>query len=153
MANAPSASMEDLLDVAIVPLKDTVVFPNGLQTLTVGRERSLRALDALNADGVIALVMQRDPELADPLISDLHATGATARVLRVARLPDQQHAILVVMGLARVRLVHEIQTDPHLKAKVRQIPDVSPDEVDIDYGALVRSVRDLFAEIIAASPF
>jgi ATP-dependent Lon protease len=141
-----------LLDVSIVPLKDTVVFPNGLQTLTVGRERSLRALDALNGEGVIALVMQRDPEQADPLVGDLHTTGATARVLRVARLPDQQHAILVVMGLARVRLVGEIQNDPHLKARVELVPDIIPDE-DTDFSALIRSVRDLFAEIIAASPF
>jgi ATP-dependent Lon protease len=130
----------DLLPV--LPLKDAVIYPYVIVPLSVGRDKSVRAVDqALANSRVILLVAQRDGELEEPAEADLYQFGTAAVIMRMLKLPDGRIRILV-QGLARVRVEHFSQSEPFLQAKVRRLDDITRDEHSLELEALVRSVKD-----------
>ncbi|MBW8876320.1 MAG: endopeptidase La [Acidobacteria bacterium] len=126
----------------VLPLKDTVVFPYIILPLSVGRDKSVLAVDrALSESRVIMLVAQRDAAIDNPGEADLFEIGTAAVIMRMLKLPDGRIRILV-QGLARARLQHISQVEPYLQAKIERIEEPEPAAPTMEIEALVRSVKE-----------
>ncbi|HXO21049.1 MAG TPA: endopeptidase La [Thermoanaerobaculia bacterium] len=128
--------------LAVLPLKDTVIFPYIILPLSVGRDKSVLAVDrALAESRVIMLVSQRDAATDNPGEADLYTVGTAAVIMRMLKLPDGRIRILV-QGLARARVEHVSQIDPYLQAKIERIEEPPPSARSLEIEALIRSVKE-----------
>jgi ATP-dependent Lon protease len=135
----------------VLPLKETVVFPDSMIPLAIGQERSIRLVDeAVANDRPIALVTSRDGDDEAQSADDLYAIGTAAAIHKMIRVPDGTLRILV-QGLRRVRLARIVQDDPYLVGEFEELPDVIKREKEIE--ALARNVETLFSRIIALVPY
>src|SRR3954462_4295883 len=126
----------------VLPLKDTVVFPYIILPLSVGRDKSVLAVDrALSESRVIMLVAQRDAAMDNPGEADLFEVGTAAVIMRMLKLPDGRIRILV-QGLARARVQHISQMEPYLQAKIERIDEPHAEARSLEIEALVRSVKE-----------
>jgi len=126
----------------VLPLKDTVVFPYVILPLSVGRDKSVLAVDrALSESRVIMLVAQRDSATDNPGEPDLFEVGTAAVIMRMLKLPDGRIRILV-QGLSRARVQHISQIEPYLQAKIERIDEPGTEASALEVEALVRSVKD-----------
>jgi ATP-dependent Lon protease len=147
--DAPVAVPDEL---AVLPLRDTVLFPQSILPLAAGRATSLSLIeDASRGGHLIGVFTQRDPATEDPQGSDLHRIGTLAAIHKVLKQPDGT-VRLVVQGLARVHLTDVTQARPYLKARVEGAAEVSPPTGDLETEALVRNTSALFRQIVGLSP-
>jgi ATP-dependent Lon protease len=138
--------LQSFRELALVPLRDTVIYPHMVNPLSIGRDRSIRALEAAVAENVpVAIFLQRDPELADPGFDDLCAIGTEAVVGRTLRMPDGTTSV-IAQGNARVKLIEIIQTEPFLRGLVMPIPEIA--EKDLTTEALMRAVLALYEKVV-----
>ncbi len=134
--------------VPVLPLKNTVLFPYIILPLSVGRERSLRAVDrALTSDRVLLLTAQRDPGIEIPDASEMHAIGTASLIMRMLKLPDGRVRILV-QGLSRARVEHFSQTDPYLQARIEPIPEPELDGTGLAMEAQLRAVKEDLERVV-----
>jgi ATP-dependent Lon protease len=138
----PSEEAIKIPDVLpVLPLKDTVVFPYIILPLSVGRDKSVLAVDrALAESRVIMLVAQRDSAIDNPGEAELYEVGTAAVIMRMLKLPDGRIRILV-QGLSRARIHHISQVDPYLQAKIERIEEPRPPS-GLETEALMRSVKE-----------
>ena len=137
--------------VAILPLRDTVTFPEMPVPLNVGQERSIELVnDALRGDRSIVLVAGRDPEVETPGPDQLYSVGVLGTIARMIRLPDGSLRVLV-QGGQRVRIESWVRTEPYLVAEVAQAPDVVRESVELL--ALMRNVQQTFTTIVGEVPY
>ncbi len=142
--------LPDLL--SILPLRDTVLFPQAVLPLAVARVPSVRLVDdALGGSRLIGAVTQRDPAVEEPGANDLHAVGTAALIHKVLKQPDGTLR-LVVQGIARFRIVEIVQREPFLRARVEEVVEAEPAAGDLEVEALTRSAANLLQKIIALSP-
>jgi ATP-dependent Lon protease len=135
----------------VLPLKETVVFPESMSPLAIGQERSVKLVeDVVSADRVVALVTVRNSEADPPGWDDLYEIGTAALVQKMIRVPDGTLRILV-QGLQRIRLVQRVEDEPYLVAEVEEVPDVV--EASRELEALTRNVQSLFGRIIGLVPY
>jgi ATP-dependent Lon protease len=135
----------------VLPLRDTVTFPDTLTPLAVGQERSVQLVnDVLGANRMLAMVASRDPELDEPGPDQLHEVGVVGVVARMMQMPDGSLRILV-QGTQRVRLGPYVAEEPYLVARIAELPDVSEQTTELE--ALTRNVRGTFSEIIEQIPY
>lgn len=138
-------------ELPVLPLKNTVVFPLTVLPLIVQKPRSVRLVeDAIVADRMVALVALKDPQVEEPKPSDLHTMGTLAIIHRLARSSDGGLHV-IVQGLQRLRLGEFTQTQPYMRAKVIEAPDVQEEGVEIE--ALVRSTTDLFQRLVGLAAY
>ncbi len=134
----------------ILPLKETVVFPQSMTPLAIGQERSVRLIDdVVNGDRMLALVTVRDSELETPGFDDLYEIGTAALVHRMIRIPDGTLRILV-QGLARIRLEARAGDEPYLAGEFSQLPDELVETPEVE--ALTRTVQNQFARVVELVP-
>jgi ATP-dependent Lon protease len=139
-------------ELPILPLRDTVLFPQAVIPLAVARPASVRAIDeAVLADRRIGVLTQRDAAQETPSPSDLHRTGTVAIIHRMLKQPDGTIR-LVVQGLERFRVVEFAQATPHLRARVEPLPDIPASADDLEAQALARQALALFQRIVELSP-
>ena len=147
--DAPVAVPDEL---AILPLRDTVLFPQSILPLAAGRAPSLSLIeDASRSGHLIGVFTQRDPTTEEPQGSDLYRIGTLAAIHKVLKQPDGT-VRLVVQGLARIRLTDVTQVRPYLKARVEGAAEASPPVGDLESEALVRNTSALFRQIVGLSP-
>ncbi len=136
-------------DLPLLPLRDTVVFPHMMTPLAVGRDRSLRALEAATSgDNLLIVVAQRDPEVQEPKLEDLYPVGVEVVVGRTLRMPDGTTNILG-QGRRRVELIGFTQEQPFIRAQVRTLPESA--KVTLGTEALMRAVLSLFEKVVQLS--
>jgi ATP-dependent Lon protease len=139
-------------ELPILPVRDTVLFPNAILPLTVGRDSSLKLIAELKEEErFIGVVAQRDPRVDNPQPAELYQIGTAAYVHKIIKLPSQS-LFIFVEGLQRIAVEEVIQTEPYLKAKVKPLTDILPSEKESDFDALVRSVTSLFQQVVQLSP-
>ena len=139
--------------LSILPLRDTVLFPQAVVPLAAGRETSVRLIeDAARGGRLIGVFGQRDPSVEDPEQGDLHRVGTAATILKVVKQPDGI-VRLVVQGIARVRIVEMVQSRPFLTARVEVVEETLPAAGDLETEALMRNAVTLFRQIVELSPF
>jgi ATP-dependent Lon protease len=136
--------------VAVLPVRDTVLFPHAVLPLTVGRESSIQLIESLGEDRSIVVAAQLDPRLDLPKPADLHAVGTLATVHKIVRMPNQSRFVFTE-GVERVRLLRYVQTEPFMVAEVEVLEDTGP-ETTSSAEALVRSVIEQFQQVVAESP-
>ena len=137
-------------ELAILPLRNVVVYPLTALPLTVGRPRSIRLIDdAVLGRRIVGLVAAKDPELEDPGPDDVYMVGTTAVVHRLRKAPEGT-IVLLVQGLERIRIREFTQTEPYLKAKVEVAPDVVEETVEVE--ALMRNIVELFRRLVTLVP-
>ena len=137
--------------LAVLPLKETVVFPESMTPLAVGQERSIRLIDDVVAgERMLALLTVKNPDAEQPGWEDVHDVGTIAVVHKMIKVPDGTLRILV-QGLERVRLKARMQEDPYLVAEFEELPDVIPESPEVE--ALTRNVQGQFARIIGLTPY
>jgi ATP-dependent Lon protease len=135
----------------VLPLKDTVVFPDSVLPLAIGQERSIRLVDdVVSRDRLIALVASRDREVDEPGWDDLYEVGTAAVVQKMIRVPDGSLRILV-QGIRRVRLVDRVEDEPYLVGQFEEVPDVFKESPETQ--ALKQNVQNLFARLIGLMPY
>jgi ATP-dependent Lon protease len=135
----------------VLPLKETVVFPQSMSPLAIGQERSVRLIDDVVAgDRLLALVTARDGSLEAPGWDDLYEVGTIALVHKMIKVPDGTLRILV-QGLERVQLLTRLDTDPYLLGEFEALPDILLETPEVE--ALTRNVQGLFARIIGLAPY
>jgi ATP-dependent Lon protease len=135
----------------ILPLKDTVVFPQSMTPLAIGQERSVRVIDDVVAgDRMVALVATRDPSVETPGFDDIYRVGTIAVIHKLIKVPDGTLRILV-QGIERVHLDHDVDEEPYLLGEFSALPDILEDTPEVE--ALTRNVQGLFARIIGLAPY
>jgi ATP-dependent Lon protease len=139
-------------ELAILPVRDMVLFPGGVLPLTVGRESSLALLNSLEGpEKLLGVVAQLDPRVEEPTDVDLHRVGTLGRVHKTVKLPNTNNVVVFVEGLARIRLQDVAATKPFLRARVSPVDDiVGPHDPELT--ALERNARELFRDVVARSP-
>ena len=131
----------------ILPLKDTVVYPFGVQPLGVGQERSIRLIDdVMRGNRLVVLVAQKSVEMEQAGPNDIFRIGTVSRVARMIRMPDGTIQI-IVQGLERVDIGEFTQEKPYLAAHVTLRPDTQ--EVDNETEAMKRNVIGYFQRLVA----
>jgi ATP-dependent Lon protease len=142
----------EFTELPILPVRDTVLFPNAILPLTVGRESSLKLINELKEEEkFIGVVAQRDPRVDNPQPVDLYQIGTVAFIHKIIKLPSQS-LFIFVEGLQRIAIQEAIQVEPYMRAKVKTLQDtVTPDKMP-DFEALVRSVTSLFQQVVQLSP-
>jgi len=135
----------------VLPLKDTVVFPQSMTPLAIGQERSVRLIDDVVAgDRLLALVTTRDASVDSPGWDNLYDVGTIAVIHKMIKVPDGTLRILVG-GLHRIRLTKKISDDPYLVGEFEGLADENADTPEVE--ALTRNVQNLFAQIIGLAPY
>jgi len=137
--------------VGVLPLRDTVTFPDMMIPLNVGQERSVELInDVLRGDRSIVMVASRNPEVASPAPEDLYSVGVLGVVARMIRVPDGTLRVLI-QGGQRVRIENWTQTEPYLMAEVVEAPDVVAQSPELT--ALMRNVQQTFTDIVEQVPY
>ncbi|MFY9854348.1 MAG: endopeptidase La [Terracidiphilus sp.] len=151
-SSKPSSEKDypSLRRVAVLPVRDTVLFPHAVLPLTVGRESSIQLIESLGEERAIVVVAQLDARLDSPQPADLHTVGTLATVHKVVRMPNQSRFVFTE-GVERVRLVRYSQTEPFMVADVETLEDAEPGAT-ANVEALVRNVTGEFQQIVAESP-
>jgi ATP-dependent Lon protease len=135
----------------VLPLRETVTFPETLTPLAVGQERSIKLVDdVLGANRMLAMVAARDPENEEPGPKGLYEVGVVGVVARMLKVPDGSLRILV-QGTQRVRLGPYVAEQPYLVARISELADVVTDGPELE--ALTRNVQRTFSEIIEQIPY
>ncbi len=139
-------------ELPVLPLKETVVFPEAMTPLAIGQERSMRLIEDVvsGEQRMLALVTVREPEVETPGFDELYETGTAAIVHKMIRVPDGTLRILV-QGFQRVRLQRRIQEEPYLVGEFEVVPDELVESKEVE--ALTRNVQALFARVIGLVPY
>ncbi len=139
-------------ELPILPLRDTVLFPNSFMPLAVARESSVRLIDDAIATGkLIAVFTQRDASVDDPGEHDLYRIGTATHIHKMFKLPDGSLR-LIVQGLSRLALGSVIATQPYLRANVNAATEGTNDNDRLEIDALARNIKTNFQQVVSLSP-
>src|SRR5262245_24720270 len=148
----PERPLQIPSELAILPLRDTVLFPNSFMPLAVAREASVRLVDEASTAGrLIGVFTQREAALEEPLQEDLYPVGTVTHIHKMFKLPDGSLR-LIVQGLARVTLDRVVQVRPFLRAAVTGAEDLLRDEDHLEIDALQRNIKSNFQQVVSLSP-
>jgi ATP-dependent Lon protease len=138
-------------ELPVLPLKETVVFPDSMAPLAIGQERSIRLVDdVVGDDRLLALVTVRDSDVEVPDWRHLYEIGTAAVIHKMIRVPDGTLRILV-QGLGRIRLEEPVAGDPYLVARFSTLPSEEKETTELE--ALLRNAQGLFGRIIGLAPY
>ena len=138
-------------ELPLLPLRNTVLFPGVVLPITVGRDKSIKAVsDAYKADKLIGVIAQKDSTVEEPTVSDLEEIGTVAKIAKLIKMPDGGTTI-IIQGKKRFKIDEITCEDPYFKAKIQTLEE----EVltnDKDFNAMVGSIKDLAGQIVQISP-
>ncbi|MFT5228742.1 MAG: ATP-dependent Lon protease, partial [Urechidicola sp.] len=138
-------------ELAILPLKNTVLFPGVVIPITLGRDQSIKLIeDAKKNKSNIGVVAQRKEDVENPTAEDLYEIGTIARVMRTLKMPDGS-TTAIIQGTKRFVRLDMVQDKPYFKAKVKEFKEQKPENTK-EFKALISSIKDLALEIIQLSP-
>jgi ATP-dependent Lon protease len=148
---AVGATRELPHQVGVLPLRETVTFPDMLIPLNIGQPRSVELInEALRGDRTIAMAASRNPQAETPSPEDLYDVGVLGVVARMIRVPDGTLRVLI-QGSQRIRIVGWVRTEPYLVAEISELPDVVDHTPELT--ALMRNVQQTFTDIIEQVPY
>jgi ATP-dependent Lon protease len=138
-------------ELPVLPLRNTVLFPGVVLPITVGRDKSVRAVsDAYKADKLIGVLAQKDSNIEDPTVSDLEDVGTVARIIKLIKMPDGGTTV-ILQGKRRFKVGAITSEDPYFKAQVVLLQEEEAPK-DQDFEAYVSNIKDLATQIIQLSP-
>jgi len=139
--------------VPILPLINTVLFPGVVIPITAGRDKSIKLIkDASKSDKIIGVIAQRNSDVENPGIQDIHKMGTVAQILRVLKMPDGNTTI-IIQGKKRFKIKSILQEQPYIKAEIESVKDEDPNKKDDkEFNATIDSIKDLALQIIQENP-
>ena len=147
--NLPDAEIPK--EIPILPLRNTVLFPGVVLPITVGRDKSIKAVqDAYKADKLIGVLAQRDSTVEDPTMDELVLVGTIARIIKVIKMPDGGTTV-ILQGKRRFKVGSITSEDPYFKAHVVLLSEEEAPR-DQNFAAYVSNIKDLASQIIQLSP-
>jgi len=139
------------LELPIIALRNTVLFPNVVLPITVAREKSVKAIaDAQKNGKWIGVIAQKESSNEDPMPEDIYEIGTLAKVVKQIKMPDGNITIFI-MGRMRFKIEAYTQIDPFYTAQVRYLEDIYPQK-DASFDALISSIKDYSEQIAQLSP-
>jgi ATP-dependent Lon protease len=151
---AEAQSDEDLSKIdtlALLPLRNTVLFPGVVLPITVGRDKSIQAVNEAYKDKkLIGVVAQKDSNVEDPTVNDIEDIGTVAKIVKLIKMPDGGTTV-IIQGIKRMRITSIVSDDPFFKATI----DILKEEEtpgDENFEAQAGSIKDLASQIIQLSP-
>lgn len=148
-SNAEELKLSDALP--LLPLRNTVLFPGVVIPITVGRDKSILAVnEAYKTDKLVGVVAQKDSTIEEPGIKDLENTGTIAKIVKLIKMPDGGTTI-IIQGKRRFEIENIISETPYFKVKVNLLQDEVVKD-DKDFNALISGIKDLAGQIISLSP-
>ena len=136
----------------ILTLRSSVLFPGSITPITVGRDKSISLVRAVNAEGgILGAVLQRESDVEDPAPDDMYKVGTAARIIKILEMPNGNLTV-ILNGLEKIEIKEYVSVEPYFKARVTPLRDSTPDLKSIEFEALVDSVRDVALGIINVSP-
>ena len=136
----------------VMPLRNTVLFPQQVIPIYIGREKSLKLVNSLGKESKrIVVVAQEDGSVEDPRPEDLYSYGTLAVVLKVFDMPDNSKSA-IVQGVERVKILSYVENDPFYRAVVEEIEVPNPSSDDLELDALTKNLRGSFSELIQVAP-
>ncbi len=138
-------------ELPLLPLRNTVLFPGVVIPITVGRDKSIKAVsDAYKADKLVGVVAQKDSNVEEPEVADLENIGTVAKIIKLIKMPDGGTTV-IIQGRKRFSIEAITSEDPYFKAKILLLEEVKH-KGDANLDAIIGSVKDLAAQIIGLSP-
>ena len=139
-------------ELPVLPLRDTVLFPNSFMPLAVARESSVRLIEeAIAADRLVGVFTQLDPGTEDPTQDDLYPIGTATHIHKMFKLPDGTLR-LIVQGQVRLQLDEVLETQPYIRARVHQADELTSDDDNLEIDALQRNIKNTFQQVVSLSP-
>ena len=140
------------MEYSILPLRNTVLFPNQIIPIYIGREQSLKLINDIdNADNKnIVVVAQKDGAVELPTDNDLYLVGTKATVMKIFDMPDNSKSA-IVKGVKRVKIKKFTYHDPYFKAEIEDLVEIKNPSEDMD--VLCKSLKDLFSNLIEIAPY
>ncbi len=139
-------------ELPILPLRDTVLFPNSFLPLAVARESSVRLIEeAISGSKLVGVFTQRDASVEEPAQDDLHRIGTATHIHKMFKLPDGSLR-LIVQGLSRLQLEAVTAVRPYLRARVNPADDAIREEDRLEIDALQRNIKTNFQHVVSLSP-
>ena len=144
---------EDVPDsLAILPLRNTVLFPGVIIPITVGRDKSVKLIkEVYKGSKTIGVVSQKKSDVEDPTFKDLITIGTVAHIMKMLRMPDGNITV-IIQGRKLIELKEMIQEEPYMKATVSELSEEKPEKGDEQFIALVDSIKDIALRIVKESP-
>ncbi|MGC4034691.1 MAG: endopeptidase La [Chitinophagaceae bacterium] len=149
--NDGSDTVEIPNEIPILPLRNTVLFPGVVLPITVGRDKSIKAVnDAYKADKLVGVVAQKDSAVEDPSFTDLVNVGTVAKIVKQIKMPDGGTTV-IIQGKSRFKIESLTAEEPYFKAKIQTLVEEESPK-DPDFEAYVSTIKDLATEIVQLSP-
>ncbi|HNP53845.1 MAG TPA: LON peptidase substrate-binding domain-containing protein, partial [Ferruginibacter sp.] len=138
-------------ELPLLPLRNTVLFPGVVIPITVGRDKSIKAVtDAYKADKLVGVVAQKDSNIEEPAVTDLESIGTVAKIVKLIKMPDGGTTI-IIQGRKRFKIERIVAEEPYFKAAILVL-DEEKISGDVDFEAMVSSIKDLASQIVNLSP-
>ena len=138
--------------LAILPLRNMVLFPGVVIPITAGRDKSIKLINDANAEGkIIGVVAQKNEQDEDPSTDDIHKIGTVARILRVLKMPDGNITV-ILQGKKRFEIDSVVSETPYITANIKEVSEKRPAKHDTEFVAILDSVKELAIQIIKESP-
>jgi len=138
-------------EIALLPLRNTVLFPGVVLPITVGRDKSINAVnEAYKGDKLIGVIAQKDSNIEDPAVTDLEKVGTVAKIVKLIKMPDGGTTI-IIQGKSRFQVERILSEDPYFKAKINKLEEAESPK-DEDFNAYIANIKDLAADIVQLSP-
>lgn len=145
------ADVEVPAELPLLPLRNTVLFPGVVLPITVGRDKSIKAVnEAYKADKLVGVVAQKDSEVEDPTVNDLEDIGTVAKIIKLIKMPDGGTTV-IIQGKKRFRVGSILSEEPFFTATVETLLEQEAPK-DQDFAAYVSNIKDLATQIIQLSP-
>ena len=137
-------------ELPLLPLRNTVLFPGVVLPITVGRDKSIKAVnDAYKTDKLVGVLAQKDSNVEDPGILDLEAVGTVARIIKLIKMPDGGTTV-IIQGRRRFSVREFTSEEPYFKAGIELMVESVQDSPHFE--ATIGSIKDLASQIIQLSP-
>lgn len=138
-------------ELALLPLRNTVLFPGVVLPITVGRDKSIKAVnDAYKGSKLIGVLAQKDSSVEDPAVTDLEEIGTIAKIVKQIKMPDGGITV-IIQGKTRFAVDKIISEEPYFKSTIKVLSDEEISS-EPDFAAYVANIKDLANEIIQLSP-
>lgn len=136
----------------ILPLRNTVLFPGVVIPITVGRDKSIKAVkESYAGDRIIGVVSQKSASVEEPELDDLNTIGTAARIVKMLKMPDGSTTV-IIQGIRKIRIDKFIEEEPFIKASISEVSEKVGDKDDKELSAMVGSLKDLATKIVKLSP-
>ena len=136
----------------ILTLRSSVLFPGAITPITVGREKSIALVRSVNADqGMLGAVLQRNSEVETPTPDDMYKVGTAAQIIKILEMPNGNLTV-ILRGTGKIEVGEYLSTEPFFVARVNPLFDSEPGDNNVEFDALVESIRDVALQIVNISP-